>query len=167
MTPRKAPEDKLKSGQPTKWTPQINEDIVEFFSQETSREREITIRHKNGTEETRFETVANPLPTFEKYAHSINVNGDTIVEWAKPENMLKYPGFSAAYKRAKEKQKDFLVENGLMSLYSTAFAIFTAKNITDMRDKQEVEHSGNAGFILDVTEAKHGNKAARADQSST
>lgn len=152
MTKPKPKELHEPPGRPSKWSPEFNAAIVEFFSEEPSRERQITVRHKNGNEETRYETVANPLPTFERFAHTIGVNGDTLVEWAKPgANEKKYPGFSAAYKTAKEKQKDFLVENGLMSLYNPAFAIFTAKNITDMRDSQELKHSGSMGFydILD------------------
>jgi hypothetical protein len=54
-----------------------------------------------------------------------------------------------AYNKAKEYQKFFLIENALAGLYNPTAFIFTAKNITDMRDQQEVKHSG--GITIDFT----------------
>ncbi len=49
--------------------------------------------------------------------------------------------FSVAYQEAKQAQKDFLINNGLSGASNAAFSIFTAKNVTDMRDKIETEVS--------------------------
>ena len=54
--------------------------------------------------------------------------------------------FSETMKKARELQKEFLIHNSLQGLYNSTAFIFTAKNITDMRDKQEIEHSGNVSL---------------------
>ena len=46
--------------------------------------------------------------------------------------------FSVAYSISKELQKEFLITNGLLGLYDSSFAKFTAKNITDMGDEQNL-----------------------------
>lgn len=137
---------KNKGGRPPSYKPEYCDDIVKFFSvAKSERVIKSVVTGKNEYEKTEYESVPNELPTFAKYARKIRVNGDTIVEWAKAKNedgSLKYPEFTAAYNTAKELQKEFLIDNGLAGLYPPASFIFTAKNITDMRDKTEVEHSG-------------------------
>ena len=41
--------------------------------------------------------------------------------------------------KAKDLQKEVLIQNGMAGLYDKTFAIFTAKNVTDMRDKVQTE----------------------------
>lgn len=139
--------EKKPNGRPTKWAPEINDMIVEFFSAEPNREVE-RVNRKTGAAYS--ELVPNPLPHLSAFAREIGVSHDTLCEWAKEENREKYPGFSEAYKKAKQLQKEFLIENGLNGLYNPAFAIFTAKNITDMRDRQEHELSGKDGGPVSI-----------------
>lgn len=127
-----------KTGRPTKYKPEYADELVKFFSASKKTQyikKEKTVRKSNGTEEVEREYgwMAEDLPTFAKFARQLKVNGDTIVEWAKV-----HPEFSAAYNEAKDLQKEFLVDNGLQGLYPPASFIFTAKNITDMKDRQEV-----------------------------
>jgi len=82
------------------------------------------------------EKLVNIFPTMEGFASLINVNGDTIVEWAKPKNEHKYPGFSAMYKRAKSLQIHLLITNGLLGLYNTRFAMFVCRNILNSSRRQ-------------------------------
>ncbi len=126
---------------PTKYKLEYCEEIIGYFSAKPFDEVDTPYGPKK---------VANPMPTFHGFAQFIGVNEDTVVEWSK-----KFPEFSAAYKKAKALQKWFLIENGLNGVYNPAFAIFTAKNITDMRDKQEVEHTGKDGepMKIDLTNA--------------
>lgn len=135
----------MAGGRPSKYKPEYCIDIIKFFSVEKNHrwiKKERTTIKSNGTEETEKEYgyMANDLPTFDKFARSIEVNGDTIVAWTK-----KYPEFSAAYNTAKELQKEFLIDNGLKGLYPPATMIFVAKNITDMKDKTETELTGKNG----------------------
>jgi hypothetical protein len=122
-------------GAPTKYDPKYCEQIIEFFDVEPSHQITEVVEGKNWSKQT-VRDVANKFPTFEKFAFSIGVNGDTVVEWEK-----NYPEFSAAYKKAKQLQKDFLIQNGLCGLYNAAAFCFVAKNCTDMRDKQEIENT--------------------------
>lgn len=128
--------DKHPGGRPTKYLPEHCAGILAWFSvPKYARvvKKESWIK-KTGRHDIEYETLAGDLPTFEGFARSIGVNGDTIVEWAK-----KHPEFSAAYNAAKQLQKEFLIDNGLKGHYPPASFIFVSKNITDLRDKQEVE----------------------------
>ena len=140
-----------KGGRPTKYKPEYAADIIKWFSvpKHTSFvKKEITIE-TTGKHEVEYQMVAADLPTFEGFARSIEVNGDTIVEWAngRDENDdLKYPEFSAAYKVAKDLQREFLIDNGLKGFYPPAAFIFTAKNVTTMRDVQETKNETDMRF---------------------
>lgn len=140
-------------GRPTKWTPEVNEQIVEFFSGDRFREVEIVTTGKNDYSKIETKLVAEELPTFERFGHSIDVDSATFVNWAnadraaiKANTESNYPGFFAAYTHAKQLQKDFIMQNGLMGLYNGQFAIFIAKNVTDLKDKQELELGGEIGI---------------------
>jgi hypothetical protein len=45
--------------------------------------------------------------------------------------------FCKAYKTCKSQQQDFLMDNGLIGASPASAFIFTAKNVTKMRDKVE------------------------------
>lgn len=146
---------KNKGGRPSKYNPKYCKELVEFFSTEPYYEKELEHVDKDGNYRwSDYKRFPNDLPTFAHFARDISVNGDTLVEWTK-----KYPEFSAAYKKAKELQKEFIIENGLQGLYNPTFAIFTAKNITDMRDVQAIQHSGEDGgpFEIRIIEDKRNN----------
>lgn len=126
-------------GRPTKWYPGVNQELIEYFAVAPSRVQEVTMTDRKGNESTRTEVVAERFPTFERFAHNHDVNVDTLIEWAKEEHLDDYPGFSGAYRRAKELQKDFLLENALSGRFNPQFSIFFAKNNLGMKDKTEVD----------------------------
>lgn len=133
-------------GRPTKYKPEYCDAIVAFFDGPRTQERVKSVTTgKNDYEKTEYETVPLPLPTLAKFARSIGVSHDTILEWAS-----KHKEFSAAYNSVKHLQKEFLVDNGLGGLYPPASFIFTAKNVTDMRDKNETELTGKDGGPIPV-----------------
>jgi len=80
------------------------------------------------------------FPTFQGFANSIEVNGDTLVEWSKI-----HQDFSAAYSRAKELQEHIWLTNGMNNLYNSQFAQFFGKNCLGYKDKNETEISGPNG----------------------
>lgn len=135
-------------GRPSKWTPEINARLIEFFDREPVTNVEVTKRDKKGNEYTVIVEKPCFLPTFEKFAAENDLTTATICSWAKPENEEKYPGFLYAYKKSKDLQKNILIQNGLRGLYAPAAFIFTAKNITDMRDRQEVTGSDGEPLYL-------------------
>lgn len=137
---------KNKGGRPTKYNDRYYKMLIDHFSCPKSEKyikSERIIVKKNGTKETFYEYGyrCTDLPTFAQFARKIEVNQETVSEWAKSENKQKYPGFSVAYNMAKELQKEFLIDNALKGFYPPASFIFIAKNITNMRDKQEIDHT--------------------------
>lgn len=161
-----------KPGAPTKWKPEYNTMLVEFFSRAPYDER---MRENPKTGGVFYERVANDLPFFEEFARKIEVSYMTLTEWTQPDNAEKYPGFSDAYSTAKGLQQQFLVTNGLHGHYATAFAIFTAKNLIGWRDEQHLtntttikaEHDGGfaEALLASVTARKEG--SAAQDDSGT
>lgn len=119
-------------------------EIVDFFSVP------YTVINNEGKE------VANVLPTFEKFAVNIGVHRDTLNEWQKEENKEKYPNFSDSYKKAKALQDDMVNNLAIRGFYNPTYTIFWAKNRLGMKDKQEVEQTGNAQQVvyIDVEEKK-------------
>lgn len=142
-------------GRPPKYKKAFAKLIIKYFDiplMKTVKQSEV--KYKNGKTKKEFVEVVNDFPTFEGFCHSINVNGDTIVEWAKARwpadypavemrNQLKYPEFSAAYTRAKQLQKRIWAMNSMRGLYNPQFAIFYGKNIfkDEFSDETKVDHT--------------------------
>src|SRR3990167_1629489 len=95
------------------------------------------------------QVAAEKLPFLSKFARNIaGVCEDTAIEWTKD-----HPEFSEAYKIAKKIQKEFLITQALAGKINPTAFIFTAKNMTDMRDKTEVAH--DMPGIQDILERIH------------
>lgn len=122
-----------KGGRPTKYDPKYCHEIQEYFD---------TLPNKN----VDGRLVANELPTLRKFARQIGVNKSTLLEWAD-----SHKEFSTALEASKESYKEFLMENGLLGLYNSAFAIFVATNTTDMKSKQEVDHTSKGEVMKAVS----------------
>jgi hypothetical protein len=127
---------------PSKFKPEYNDLIVKFFSGKKYKryvKSEKTTTKSNGTTETwrEYGYMCNDLPTFSKFATKIEVDDDTLENWAKEENKKKYPGFFGAYNKCKQLQKEFLSDNALKGFHPPATFIFVAKNITDWKDRTE------------------------------
>lgn len=142
-----------EGGRPTKYRKEFCDAIIEYFSIEPNRQELVstgTAYDKNGDvkfEKKEYKYFPNKLPTLFRFAEKIGVTMPTLHDWVD-----KHEEFASAYTRARELYTHFLVENGLMGLYNSQFAIFVAKNTTDMKDKVEVEH--NVSFIEAVRMAK-------------
>lgn len=140
-------------GRPMLYRPEYVEQMLEYFKVEPMREviMESSVEYyPNGEEKTRREKkefVPNKLPTLFNFAMSIGVHYMTIWEWAhardKETGELIHPDFSEAYQEAKELQKEFLIALGLSGAAPSAAFIFTAKNVTNMRDNSEITQNLN------------------------
>ena len=125
----------MSGGKSSKYKKQYCKQIIEFFSRDPYKEVEVKHYGNDGTvRRTEIKRIANDLPFLSQFAHTIGVSSRTLERWAK-----RHREFSRAYTMAKEMQKEFLIINGLLGLYNSTFAIFTAKNITDMRDQQNLK----------------------------
>lgn len=103
-------------GRPTKYKPEYVDSLVDWFEKQV---------------------VALELPFLSKWARKVaKVCEDTALEWTK-----QHEEFSLAYKKAKDIQKEFLIKMALTGKFNSTFAIFTAKNITDMRDQTHLDHT--------------------------
>lgn len=135
---------KGRGGRPTKYDPKYCDEIIEFFNREPSVPLVVdgeVMMHKG-----KPIMVACRLPTFEMFALSIGVHRETLRNWCD-----QHPEFFAAYKKAQDYQKEILIQNGLSGGYEKTFAIFTAKNVTDMTDKQEIDHTSSDGTMRPTT----------------
>ena len=137
-----------------KWKPDLNDDLVAFFSREPYKEVETTRIGKKGEVITATALRANILPYFGAWHRKIGIHFTTFQLWKDPKNKKSYPGFYEAYCYAKELQKEFLITNALADLYNPASFIFTAKNLTDMKNTEEHEISGPGGIPLLIIDRK-------------
>lgn len=136
-------------GHPTDYRPEYCEKLLEWFNgqrHERVIKRERIIPQKNGAPaiEREYEGVITRFPTFEGFADSVGVCTATLHLWRKA-----HPDFLEAYKRARERQKDWLVEIGLRGVVPVAAYIFTAKNVTDMRDTPPEPYDPDAVYLMD------------------
>jgi len=128
---------RIATGRPTKYDPSVVDKITEFFNKAPYKEVMQKIVTKSGDVVEVPMEKANDFPTLAGFALSIGIDRDTLKEWAK-----EYPDFSAAYKKAKEAQENFLMVNGLKGLVQQPTAIFGLKNYSGFTDKQEIKHEG-------------------------
>jgi len=105
-------------GRPTKYRPEYCQEIINYFS--------IPYVDDQGH--------AVPPPYFMNYALSIGINMDTLTEWRN-----KYEDFSVAYRIAKEKQLQFIINNALLGGYNASFAWRAVMNMHEWRDKADVD----------------------------
>jgi hypothetical protein len=130
-------------GRPTDYRPEYCDKLIKFFSISPTKNRKTKITTKQGAIIEKKEVVANSLPLFEKFAHKIGVHIHTLEAWA-----ARYPDFQASYARAKQLQKAMLITNTLSGYYQPQFAVFTAKNITDMKDVQTHDATDGVKEVL-------------------
>jgi len=126
---------KHPGGRPTKYKKEYCQAIYDFFNREPYET--IPVIDENGKPSVAVNKFGEPilkpcvLPTFEKFAISIGVHRETLIDWCSV-----HQEFLDAYKAAKDLQKEILIQNGLSGSYDRTFAIFTAKCVTDMRENQ-------------------------------
>ena len=156
-----------KGGRPTKFLPRYTEDIIKYFDIEPYKKE--VMEHskeyfKDGQlkkESEKVRLLPNKMPTLYRFARKIGIDYATVYRWAEKgeetdesgevltEKSKGFVEFCKSYKAAKEIQKEFLISIGLAGAAPAPFAIFTAKNVTDMRDKQEQEvtHKGSIIYL--------------------
>ncbi|MCK5608275.1 hypothetical protein KAR91_40715 [Candidatus Pacearchaeota archaeon] len=134
---------KKEKGRPTKYNKKYCKQIEKFFNRnlvDEVKEDGISLQRK-ATEKV-VDRIPCELPTFERFAFSIGVHRETLINWTE-----KHPEFFDAYRKCKDLQKDILIQHGLSGNYNATFAIFTSKNITDMKDKCEIDNTSSDGSM--------------------
>jgi hypothetical protein len=138
-----------KGGRPTDYKPEYCQLLIEWFEIEPNKEIEIPHYKDGDVTWTDYKIVANRLPKFHEFAKSIGTTHKTLLDWVE-----KNIEFSNAYIRAKELQKYFLIENGLNGCYNPTFTIFVSKNITDMKDTQQMDLTNNGNSFNTLSDAE-------------
>lgn len=135
-----------KVGRPTKYKPEYCQMLIEFFDVEPFYEKEMPHYKDGEISWVDYKLKANPLPTIRKFAKKIGVHVSNVYRW-----INEHVEFCDSFTQAKELRKWMLIENGLNGCYNPAFAIFVAKNITDMKDTSthEGEFNVNVNITLD------------------
>lgn len=147
-------------GAPTKYNEKYCEQVIEFFNRKPYEP--IMLEGDDGesypatNQQGKVLMTPCPLPTKEAFATSIGVHRESLINWAK-----KHPAFFDAIKKAEDLQKDILIQNGLIGNYDKTFAIFVAKNVTDMHDKQVIENT-NTNIDYQIPEGATPKDAAQA-----
>lgn len=166
MTKKKDPKDKKPLGAPTLYQDTYPEALIKHFIvepyemvvMETTKEYHNDGKLKRETEKK--QAMANKMPTLFNFSQKIGVTYVTVWRWAHGKNDITgemlYPDFCNAYKAAKELQKEFLVGLGLSGSAPASAYIFTAKNVTDMRDNSEVTNTLNFSLtsLFDQAQAR-------------
>ncbi len=151
-------------GRPTKFRKEFTAEMIKFFNIEPTRKEimeTVTEYGKDGVPRKtaeKWKHVPNKFPTLVQFAKHIKVAYWSLQNWAdkgadprieakmakneglstkEVQTMKNLQEFSKAYKQAKAMQQDFLMQNGLIGSSPAAAYIFTAKNVTSMRDKVE------------------------------
>ena len=109
----------MSAGRPTKYSEEYIKKLLDYFDVPL-----YTIR--NGKKEV------NPMPTFEGFCFDNRISHQTLLDWCK-----KHAEFLEAYNACKQKQKQMIVQGGMLGAYNAQFTIFVAKNVTDMKDRVE------------------------------
>lgn len=171
---------KIPTGRPSKYKKKYCKMLIDFFnaprSEQVLKEEKI---YPDGRIFRSYVTLANGLPTFNKFATKINVWPEVVWRWAnevfpndhKDESLrgeYKHPEFHHAYIKAKELQRDFLVDNALAGLTPPSSFIFVATNITDMSNKASLDHTtqGQPLQVTMVTYAEEVEKQRKAKEEA-
>ena len=130
--------NKFRLGRPSKYKPEYCQKIIEYFTQDLYTERvKSRITSKSGSVCENLELLPNAPKWFGSFAYSIGTTQVTLRSWTKTQ-----PEFLSAFTRAKELQHEHIRSLGNMGLFNSNFATFTMKNISDWRDKKDLELSG-------------------------
>lgn len=128
----------FRLGRPTKYKVGYCRQIIEYFEQPLYHQRLKTkMTTKNGNEHNTYENFPNPPIFMTDFAYSIGITMVTLRSWKK-----LFPSFLSAFTRAEEMRNNHIVALANMGLFNSNFATFTMKNISDWRDKKDIELSG-------------------------
>jgi len=134
---------KSKGGRPSKYKAVYCDKLIEFFDIEPYEDIELPHYKKGEISWIDKKRVSTRLPTLRKFAKNIGVAYRTVYNWTKA-----HEGFLHAFTHAQVIRKEYLIDGALAGLYMPLTFKFIAVNMTDMRDKQDHEVSGDITVII-------------------
>ena len=159
--PRYSVSRKGMGGQPSKYRKKYCLEIIDYFNQEHTYEREVVHTNTKGMTWTKHELCANHVRLMCEFAHSIGTNTTTLQNWEKA-----HIEFLVATTHAQQLQLAHLNHVTGLGLYNSNWAVFVAKNISNWRDKKEIEHSGTLDSKIFVEAMIDKAEEAEADERS-
>ena len=138
-------------GRPSKYTEDLPEKMIKFFSRPLAR-REIieTIHFKNGGSKDVYGYIPNDPPWFSDFCYENGFSQIIMDKWVSEKSKYFKEDLFIAYKRAKELQKQFIICNSMAQRTNSAMSIFTLKNISEMRDEQHLKHQGAGNTYINI-----------------
>ena len=161
----KEPEKPYVFGRPTLYKPQLCQDLIDYFSIPPYTEKEIP-HHDPKTGNvvwTDYKRLPNNIPTLTAFCAKYQLGWTTVHEWINPEEPTYRPDFANAYTHARAMRADFLVNGGWNNVCQANTFKFIAVNLTDMRDKQEVEHTAKDSIASLIQAASQEARRKRID----
>jgi len=153
--------NKRAFGRPSKYRPKYCQLIIDYFTRAHTEEIEETHTNRKGETWSCYKLRAVPVPTLQGFSAAVGVPIRTLADWAN-----NFKDFSQAYSHAQALQLDHLSTVTGLGLYNSNWAVFMAKNVSDWRDKKDVEHSGDIGLNLFVDKMIDAAGQAQRDRAS-
>lgn len=113
---------------------QLADELLAFADVPKYRSVEETVISKDGIPRAFTKEVPQAPPLLSEFARRHGMTAAELEEAA-----LHSPKLGRALMLANAIVKEFMVTHGLLGGYNAAFATFAATNLTDMRDKREVD----------------------------
>ena len=150
-------------GRPTSYEPRFCQMLIDHFDQEPTEDEDI--KHFKGGELNWIDKrqKARKIPSLTKFCKIIDRSWQTIHDWLKPESSVFEQLFLDAYTYARAIRQDFLIDGALTAHYPPNTFKFIAVNLTDMRDKQEVEHTAQFKDIAALMQAASKERTKQID----
>jgi len=154
--------NKRPFGRPTKYRPIFCKMIIDYFTREHVTEYEETHTNRKGETWSCYKLRANPVPMLEGFCGEVLHCGVTIIsDWTR-----NFPDFAEAVIHAQALQMQHLATVTGLGLYNSNWAVFMAKNVSQWRDKKEIEHSGEVGYNLFIGSMIDKSIEAEADREA-
>lgn len=120
-----------------KITQKFIDDMYKYFNDAPKvKQYEETVWLKGGEYKSVQKEASCPPPIMSEYVRSKGISYQYFKKAAK-----EIPELREAIMDCEEIIKEFIIYHGLNGNYQSQFAIFTAKNLTDMKDKSEVQQT--------------------------
>ncbi len=123
-------------GAPSSYRPEYAQQLIDFFDHEyltvifEEKFYDSDAKEVGALKQRTPEIIKNRLPTFDSFAWLIGVHPNKLVHWVRATDgngKPAHPEFLVAYARARTKQRDILIQNGLNGVYNPAFAMMLLK----------------------------------------
>jgi hypothetical protein len=140
-----------KMGRPSEYTPEVCKELLQYV------QKHIDFVKSKPIDELKKYVVDFPSVEQFNIAHGWDV--DVQTQWKE-----LYPDYLRAYKKAMDMIKQYFVLAGTSGIYHPIFCMFTAKNMTDMRDNVDVTSKGLSiapNFALYDNVRRHGVRASK------